>query len=66
MGGGGVLIASAQPHPQVSSLAQEGEEVSGQARCPFDAKQSIVALFVGGCWTGAGDRHWGTLGGGQG
>ncbi|XP_069650266.1 semaphorin-6C isoform X4 [Haliaeetus albicilla] len=33
---------------QVSSLAQEGEEVSGQARCPFDAKQSIVALFVDG------------------
>ncbi|NXX19396.1 SEM6C protein, partial [Podargus strigoides] len=37
---------------QVSSLAQEGEEVSGQARCPFDAKQSIVALFVGECWRG--------------
>ncbi|NXH10175.1 SEM6C protein, partial [Bucco capensis] len=33
---------------RVSSLAQEGEEVSGQARCPFDAKQSIVALFVDG------------------
>ncbi|XP_064257456.1 semaphorin-6C isoform X3 [Passer domesticus] len=33
---------------QVSSLAQQGEEVSGQARCPFDAKQSIVALFVDG------------------
>ncbi|KAF1400723.1 Semaphorin-6C, partial [Spheniscus magellanicus] len=33
---------------QVSSLAQEGEEVSGQARCPFDTKQSIVALFVDG------------------
>ncbi|KAM6039599.1 semaphorin-6C isoform 2-T2 [Chlamydotis macqueenii] len=33
---------------QVSSLAQEGEEVSGQARCPFDAKQSVVALFVDG------------------
>ncbi|XP_066193825.1 semaphorin-6C [Sylvia atricapilla] len=31
---------------QVSSLAQQGDEVSGQARCPFDAKQSIVALFV--------------------
>ncbi|XP_053906916.1 semaphorin-6C [Cuculus canorus] len=31
---------------QVSSLAQEGEELSGQARCPFDAKQSVVALFV--------------------
>ncbi|CAM9125496.1 unnamed protein product [Bubo scandiacus] len=33
---------------QVSSLAQEGEEVSGQARCPFDAKQSVVALFIDG------------------
>ncbi|XP_061872356.1 semaphorin-6C [Colius striatus] len=33
---------------QVSSLTQEGEEVSGQARCPFDAKQSVVALFVDG------------------
>ncbi|NXJ85584.1 SEM6C protein, partial [Trogon melanurus] len=33
---------------QVRSLAQEGEEVSGQARCPFDAKQSVVALFVDG------------------
>ncbi|KAM6294229.1 LOW QUALITY PROTEIN: semaphorin-6C [Aegotheles albertisi] len=33
---------------QVSSLAQEGEELSGQARCPFDAKQSVVALFVDG------------------
>ncbi|XP_069734578.1 semaphorin-6C [Phaenicophaeus curvirostris] len=31
---------------QVGSLAQEGEELSGQARCPFDAKQSVVALFV--------------------
>ncbi|NXD31164.1 SEM6C protein, partial [Spelaeornis formosus] len=33
---------------QMSSLAQQGDEVSGQARCPFDAKQSIVALFVDG------------------
>ncbi|NWX10814.1 SEM6C protein, partial [Caloenas nicobarica] len=33
---------------QASSLAQEGEELSGQARCPFDAKQSIVALFADG------------------
>ncbi|NWZ34949.1 SEM6C protein, partial [Brachypodius atriceps] len=33
---------------QVSSLSQQGDEVSGQARCPFDAKQSIVALFVDG------------------
>ncbi|XP_075593193.1 semaphorin-6C isoform X2 [Balearica regulorum gibbericeps] len=33
---------------QVSSLAPAGEEVSGQARCPFDAKQSVVALFIDG------------------
>ncbi|NWW33434.1 SEM6C protein, partial [Panurus biarmicus] len=33
---------------QVSSLVQQGDEVSGQARCPFDAKQSVVALFVDG------------------
>ncbi|XP_057257650.1 semaphorin-6C-like, partial [Pezoporus wallicus] len=33
---------------KVSSLEQEGEDVSGQARCPFDAQQSIVALFVDG------------------
>ncbi|KAM9368345.1 LOW QUALITY PROTEIN: semaphorin-6C [Phaethornis superciliosus] len=33
---------------RVSSLSQEGEELSGQARCPFDAKQSVVALFVDG------------------
>ncbi|NXE98681.1 SEM6C protein, partial [Menura novaehollandiae] len=43
---------------QVRSLAQQGDEVSGQARCPFDAKQSIVALFVGGCWAGGGTRGW--------
>lgn len=54
----GVPIALSPP--QVSSLAQEGEEVSGQARCPFDAKQSIVALFVGGCRTGRGESPgWG-------
>ncbi|XP_025934913.1 semaphorin-6C [Apteryx rowi] len=33
---------------EVGSLTQEGEEVSGQARCPFDAKQSNVALFADG------------------
>ncbi|NWV26824.1 SEM6C protein, partial [Origma solitaria] len=40
---------------QVSSLEQQGDEVSGQARCPFDAKQSIVALFVGLRSGGAGE-----------
>ncbi|XP_006728415.1 semaphorin-6C isoform X4 [Leptonychotes weddellii] len=30
----------------VTSLQQEGEELSGQARCPFDAAQSNVAVFA--------------------
>lgn len=33
--------------PQITSLQQEGEELSGQARCPFDATQSNVAIFAG-------------------
>ncbi|NWU92924.1 SEM6C protein, partial [Upupa epops] len=33
---------------RVGSLAPQGDELSGQARCPFDAKQSVVALFVDG------------------
>ncbi|XP_058131309.1 semaphorin-6C isoform X2 [Dasypus novemcinctus] len=32
----------------VTSLQQEGEELSGQARCPFDANQSNVAVFAEG------------------
>lgn len=32
---------------QITSLQQEGEELSGQARCPFDATQSNVAIFAG-------------------
>lgn len=32
---------------QITSLQQEGEELSGQARCPFDATQSTVAIFAG-------------------
>lgn len=39
--------------PQITSLQQEGEELSGQARCPFDATQSNVAIFAGvhlGMW----------------
>ncbi|XP_044532081.1 semaphorin-6C isoform X4 [Gracilinanus agilis] len=31
---------------EISSLQQEGEELSGQARCPFDATQSSVAIFA--------------------
>ncbi|KAM8999153.1 semaphorin-6C isoform 3-T8 [Sarcophilus harrisii] len=33
---------------RISSLQQEGEELSGQARCPFDATQSTVAIFAEG------------------
>lgn len=33
---------------EARSLLQEGEEVSGQARCPFDTRQSNVALFADG------------------
>ncbi|XP_077012169.1 semaphorin-6C isoform X2 [Tamandua tetradactyla] len=32
----------------IASLQQEGEELSGQARCPFDATQSNVAVFAEG------------------
>ncbi|XP_065607594.1 semaphorin-6C [Cyrtonyx montezumae] len=31
---------------QALSLQQEGEELPGQARCPFDARQSIAATFA--------------------
>ncbi|XP_053134250.1 semaphorin-6C isoform X2 [Hemicordylus capensis] len=33
---------------KISTLEQEGEELIGQARCPFDAKQTNVALFAEG------------------
>lgn len=33
---------------QALTLQQEGEELPGQARCPFDARQSIAATFAGG------------------
>ncbi|XP_056154024.1 semaphorin-6D-like [Lampris incognitus] len=33
---------------KMSSLAQVGEEVLGQARCPFESGQSNVGLFAGG------------------
>uniref|UniRef100_A0A8C6T041 Semaphorin-2A n=1 Tax=Neogobius melanostomus TaxID=47308 RepID=A0A8C6T041_9GOBI len=33
---------------KMSSLEQEGEEVVGQARCPFESRQSNVGLFAGG------------------
>ncbi|EFB28464.1 hypothetical protein PANDA_007998, partial [Ailuropoda melanoleuca] len=32
----------------ITSLRQEGEDLSGQARCPFDATQSNVAIFAEG------------------
>lgn len=31
----------------MSSLEQDGEEVVGQARCPFESRQSNVGLFAG-------------------
>ncbi|XP_069505930.1 semaphorin-6C isoform X2 [Ambystoma mexicanum] len=33
---------------KMDSLQQEDEEMNGQARCPFDAKQHNVALFADG------------------
>ncbi|XP_069074595.1 semaphorin-6C isoform X3 [Pleurodeles waltl] len=33
---------------KMDSLQQEDEEINGQARCPFDAKQHNVALFADG------------------
>ncbi|XP_063173203.1 semaphorin-6C isoform X2 [Candoia aspera] len=33
---------------KISNFQEEGEELNGQARCPFDAKQTNVALFVEG------------------
>ncbi|XP_036411072.1 semaphorin-6D-like [Megalops cyprinoides] len=33
---------------KMSSLEQDGEEVLGQARCPFESRQSNVGLFAGG------------------
>lgn len=33
----------------MSTLEQEGEEVVGQARCPFESRQSNVGLFAGEC-----------------
>ncbi|TNN49070.1 Semaphorin-6D [Liparis tanakae] len=50
----GLIIArSALPtrlrrHFNMSTLEQEGEEVVGQARCPFESRQSNVGLFAGG------------------
>lgn len=31
----------------MATLEQEGEEVVGQARCPFESRQSNVGLFAG-------------------
>ncbi|KAJ8383400.1 hypothetical protein AAFF_G00221000 [Aldrovandia affinis] len=33
---------------KMSTLEQDGEEVVGQARCPFESHQSNVGLFAGG------------------
>lgn len=32
---------------QMSTLEQDGEEMVGQARCPFESHQSNVGLFAG-------------------
>ncbi|KAM3825221.1 semaphorin-6C isoform 3-T3 [Vipera latastei] len=33
---------------KISDFQQEGEELNGQARCPFDTKQTNVAIFADG------------------
>lgn len=33
--------------PQLDNLEFDGEEINGLARCPFDSKQTNVALFAG-------------------
>ncbi|KAJ3598279.1 hypothetical protein NHX12_001790, partial [Muraenolepis orangiensis] len=33
---------------KMSTLEQDGEEMLGQARCPFESRQSNVGLFAGG------------------
>lgn len=33
--------------PQLDTLEAMGEEISGMARCPYDAKHANVALFAG-------------------
>lgn len=32
---------------QLDNLELDGEEINGLARCPFDSKQTNVALFAG-------------------
>lgn len=32
---------------QLDNLEFDGEEINGLARCPFDSKQTNVALFAG-------------------
>lgn len=47
---GSVCVCKASFFPlsgQMSSLEQDGEEVVGQARCPFESRQSNVGLFAG-------------------
>lgn len=35
---------------QLDNLEFDGEEINGLARCPFDSKQTNVALFAGKGW----------------
>ncbi|KAA0701452.1 Semaphorin-6D Precursor [Triplophysa tibetana] len=44
----GPVVAHRHFHCPMSSLEQDGEEVVGQARCPFESRQSNVGLFAGG------------------
>lgn len=41
---------------KMSTLEQVGEEVVGQARCPFESRQSNVGLFAGE-WMVAKEQH---------
>lgn len=57
--GGFVLRFLCALRSQMASLEQIGEEVVGQARCPFESGQSNVGLFAGEshdpCWMALGD-----------
>ena len=41
------FLLPSPPPPQMTSLEQIGEELVGQARCPFESGQSNVGLFAG-------------------
>lgn len=41
----------------MASLQQLGEELVGQARCPFESAQTNVGLFAGECAAAAGQAR---------